>query len=136
MAQYIECEVACAEVDKGDLLIGNNAEFAKEIINRTPTADVVPRSVYDATQHILKGAFERVEQLDELCGELQKAKTDVAREIFEEIETCMRDFEDDDDGYILKKCEFEFFMRELKKKYTEGGGLNEIHALRTPASRY
>lgn len=44
--------------------------------------------------------------------------SDVAEEIFAEIEECMRDFEDDDDGYILKKCEFEFFMRELKKKYT------------------
>lgn len=43
----------------------------------------------------------------------------VAREIFEEIETCMKNFEDDDDGYLLKKCEFEFFMRELKKIYME-----------------
>jgi hypothetical protein len=33
--------MACAEIDKGDLLVGNNAEFAKEVINRTPTADVV-----------------------------------------------------------------------------------------------
>ena len=37
--------------------------------------------------------------------------------IFAEIETCMKDFEDDDDGYLLKKCEFEFFMREVKEKY-------------------
>lgn len=50
MARYIECETACAEVDKGDLLVGNNAEFAKEIINRTPTADVVPRA---EIEHIL-----------------------------------------------------------------------------------
>jgi hypothetical protein len=49
--------------------------------------------------------------------------SDVAREIFEEIEKCMSCFEDDDDGYLLKKCEFEFFMRELKKKYeSEGEG--------------
>ena len=44
MARYIECEMACAEVDKGDLLVGNNAEFAKEIINRTPTADVMTKN--------------------------------------------------------------------------------------------
>jgi hypothetical protein len=44
MARYIERETACAEVDKGDLLVGNNAEFAKEIINRTPTADVAQRA--------------------------------------------------------------------------------------------
>lgn len=41
MPRYIDCGMACAEVDKGDLLVGNNAEFAKEIINRTPSADVV-----------------------------------------------------------------------------------------------
>lgn len=48
-----------------------------------------------------------------------RKQSDVAREIFREIEDCMSCFEDDDDGYLLKKCEFEFFMRELKKKYTE-----------------
>ena len=37
--------------------------------------------------------------------------------IFAEIETCMKDFEDDEDGYLLKKCESEFFMREIKEKY-------------------
>lgn len=41
MASYIDVEKACDEVDKGDLLVGNNADFAKEIIYRTPTADVV-----------------------------------------------------------------------------------------------
>ena len=50
---------------------------------------------------------------------LNLIKAEVAREIFEEIETCMKDFEDDDDGYLLKKCEFEFFMREIRDKYTE-----------------
>lgn len=50
---------------------------------------------------------------------IDKAKADFAREIFAEIEACMKDFEDDDDGYILKKCEFEFFMREIRDKYTE-----------------
>lgn len=38
---YIEIEKAIAEIDKGDLLVGNNAEWAKEILYRTPTADVV-----------------------------------------------------------------------------------------------
>lgn len=41
MARYINCELVCAEVDKGDLLVGNNAEWVKEIIYRTPAADVV-----------------------------------------------------------------------------------------------
>ena len=38
---YIEREKAIAEIDKGNLLVGNNAEWAKEILHRTPTADVV-----------------------------------------------------------------------------------------------
>ena len=37
---YIKIEKAIAEIDKGDLLVGNNAEWAKEILFRTPTADV------------------------------------------------------------------------------------------------
>jgi hypothetical protein len=41
MPRFIDAEMACAEVDKGDLLVGNNADFAKEIIRRTPSADVV-----------------------------------------------------------------------------------------------
>ena len=48
-----------------------------------------------------------------------RKQNEVTREIFEEIKYCMSCFEDDDDGYLLKKCEFEFFMRELEKKYTE-----------------
>ena len=37
---YIKIEKAIVEIDKGDLLVGNNAEWAKEILYRTPTADV------------------------------------------------------------------------------------------------
>ena len=41
MKRYIDCESACIEVDKGDLLVGDNAKWAKEIIYRTPAVDVV-----------------------------------------------------------------------------------------------
>ena len=63
------------------------------------------------------------EMIEDFCTELKNAPTaDVVpksevENIFAEIETCMKDFEDDDDGYLLKKCEFEFFMREIKEKY-------------------
>ena len=121
MARYIECEVACAEIDKGDLLVGNNAEFAKEIINRTPAADVVPKSEVDMCQHLLKDAWKRIEELDELCGELQKEKAEVAREIFEEIETLIKNncltITDDRGikGYVNSSVHFA--VSELKKKY-------------------
>lgn len=42
MVEYIERGKAIAEIDKGDLLVGDNAKWAKEILCRTPTADVVP----------------------------------------------------------------------------------------------
>ena len=63
------------------------------------------------------------EMIEDFCTELKNAPTaDVVpksevENIFAEIETCMKDFEDDDDGYLLKKCEFEFFMLEIKEKY-------------------
>jgi hypothetical protein len=41
MAEYIEREKVIAEIDKGDLLVGDNAKWAKEILCRTPTADAV-----------------------------------------------------------------------------------------------
>ena len=41
MSDYIKRQDACAEVDRGDLLVGDNASWAKECINRTPSADVV-----------------------------------------------------------------------------------------------
>lgn len=42
MYEYIKRTDAIAEIDRGDLLVGNNAEWAREIIWRTPYADVAP----------------------------------------------------------------------------------------------
>ena len=44
--RYIKCEDFCKEVDKGDLLVGNNAQWAKELAHRTPAADIVERDVF------------------------------------------------------------------------------------------
>lgn len=40
MHEYIKRTDAINEVNRGDLLVGNNAEWAREIIWRTPYADV------------------------------------------------------------------------------------------------
>ena len=50
---YIEREMAIAEINKSDLLAGNNAEWAKEILNRIPTADVaeVKHAYWVETSH-------------------------------------------------------------------------------------
>ena len=45
----------------------------------------------------------------------EQAVKDTAKEIIAAVKDCMRGFEDDDDGYLLKKGEFEFFMREIAK---------------------
>lgn len=100
---------------------------------QTDTADVVPKSecaeCAEKTRNTivkLQGIINRLKKYDEQrdielhARLIAETREKVAREIFEEIENCMKYFEDYDDGYLLKKCEFEFFMRELKKKYAEG----------------
>ena len=42
MHEYIKRTDAIAEINRGDLLVGNNAEWAREIIWRTPYSDVAP----------------------------------------------------------------------------------------------
>ena len=42
MYEYIKRSDAINEVNRGDLLVGNCAEWAREIIWRTPYADVAP----------------------------------------------------------------------------------------------
>lgn len=118
MAEYIDREKIFPNgvfyVNEENPLTSLNA-LINHICN-LPTADVVPKS--DA--EFWKQSSEEFAKV--LSGVLRshcEVRQEVAREIFADIETCMKDFEDDDDGYILKKCEFEFFMRELKKKYTE-----------------
>lgn len=42
MYEYIKRTDAITEVNRGDLLVGDNAQWAREIIWRTPYADVAP----------------------------------------------------------------------------------------------
>ena len=89
-------------------------------LDEVPTADVVPKSELEKAEldvEVLGAELSRY--TENLMQMREQDKRNIAREIFEEIETCMKDFEDDDDGYLLKKCEFEFFMREIKEKYAE-----------------
>ena len=108
----------------------------KRVLIQAPDADVVSKSEEGAkcptchgtgrigttdwlTKNISKEQLAK-EKAEAIAEHELHIKQDYAREIFEEIEECMSYFEDDDDGYLLKKCEFEYFMRELEKKYMEG----------------
>ena len=130
MARYIDADKLCEALksmasvqypDKQNTILG-----VVSSIENFPTADVVPKSEVDNLKVLLEmkeKAYEGLKELydtdtEALVKAREKTEVEVAREIFKEIETCMKNFEDDD-GYLLKKCEFEFFMRELKKEYAE-----------------
>ena len=106
-------------------------------INEQPTADVVPKSEVEISQYLLKEAWKRIEELDELCGELQKSKTEVARELFDEIIDALRGEIDEEDkrgraawdvgdttGYQIhqyaeEKLETIVLALQIYKKHTE-----------------
>lgn len=129
MAEYIDRDTAirtaiemCVKV-VGDCITQIDAVEIANAFEDIPAGDVVPKSEVEElireNESLAKTVNEASELIRKLRSKVKKSKSDVAREIFAEIEACMKDFEDDDDGYILKKCEFEFFMREIRDKYTE-----------------
>ena len=63
------------------------------------------------SEHLLKGAHERIEQLDELCGDLQKLKY----EIFDELDNIVRDY----NRYEIGERGMFARIAELKKKHVE-----------------
>lgn len=73
------------------------------------------------SEYLLKGAHERIEQLDKLCGDLQKFK----RDVFDDIENLLRE---DFDYWRQEDCIRESSavmltlseIKKLRKKYEEG----------------
>ena len=83
-----------------------------------PTADVVPKSEVEQLNHKYELAVaEREANVKGFTEELAKAKSKIAREIFEEIDYLMLD------GAIANKYPAKVInpdkYAELKKKYTE-----------------
>jgi hypothetical protein len=66
MYEYIKRTDVIAEVNRGDLLVGNNAEWAREIIWRTPYADVA--EIHHEQWHPNTRHFDGVEVTTYTCS--------------------------------------------------------------------
>lgn len=90
-----------------------------DTICEMPRADVVPKSEVEElireNKSLAKTVNEASELIRKLRSKVEEAKTEVAREIFEEIErTCVDTF----GNFYIGATRGAF--AELKKKYTEG----------------
>jgi hypothetical protein len=118
MARYIDADALIAEYDR--VHVGAPGGARKLMVD-APTADVVPKSEAEQWYHEYHAIKDELKQekmyhrateklADRYCAELQTAKSEVAREIFEEIE---REIKNHGICYAQRK------IAELKKKYTE-----------------
>lgn len=84
-------------------------------LKKEPTADVVPKSEVEQLKAELdkQKLWERLLKAESHAPIIKKAKQEVAREIFEEIEN--KFYYDDVGDFTIDHMDFQ----ELKKKYTE-----------------
>ena len=104
-------------ISEGETHLDNLAEGfseASRVIDRMPAADVAPKSELAKEFTCFVGDPHKVDHCPYL-DEIEKAKTEVAREIFEEIERQLNDF----NGYWADTViNTQYLIAELKKKYT------------------
>ena len=140
MARYIDADKVMEEINRmgGHNLCEWETIGVKALIDRQPTADVVPKSEVEELKAIIKDHQANEERWQELYADtvnkwekayeeleiqLEKAKQEVAREIFEEIEGLITNqcliLKDERglEGYV--KASVHYALAELKKKYTE-----------------
>ena len=114
MARYIDADRLKTKIH--ELYVQPSIELWQVVncVDHSPTADVVPKSEYQALKEMLEAAIAGQETLQKAFAE---AKTEVAREIFEEIEKHgLKPIPEAETIYVLSKNQF----AELKKEYTEG----------------
>ena len=95
----------------------------RELIQKSPTADVIPKSEVDNLKVLLEmkeKAYEGLKELydtdtEALVRAREKTEVEVAREIFAEIDLILFEYN------MIVNCEDGFILRyaELKKKYTK-----------------
>jgi hypothetical protein len=115
MPRYIDANMLLKKIYPLDLvdkrLYTINAKAVEDAIAKTPTADVVPKSEY----------IQQIAEVQGLRAELEEVKTEVAREIIQEVADFLWQGESErlniafEDHYYGKQE----FIAELKKKYTE-----------------
>jgi hypothetical protein len=75
---------------------------------KTPDSVVLSREEYEELLKVNKA---------DLAEQANYTRKETTEKILNDVADCMKTFEDDDDGYILKRCEFKFFMREIAKQF-------------------
>ena len=115
MPRYIDADKVMEEIIRigGHNLCEWETIGVKALIDRQPTADVVPKSEYDRMEKLFNDMTQEAKgYLNRLYG----IRAEVAREIIDKIESVMFDrFSNIMLGEDIRLC-----LAELKKKYTEG----------------
>ena len=91
----------------------------RQSIMALPTADVAPKSEVEKLHEVIFKKEDLMQKIakerNDYYDELQYAKQEVAREIFEEIDSFFARY-DNDKNYFMDNMEYD--IAELKKKYT------------------
>lgn len=128
MARYIDADKAHEGIEAIQTSLESNDDrewrknkpyykglaWARGVIDETPTADVAPRAEVDFLKKTIAENAQKA--LEVTLEEVENAKREVAREIFEEIERNIVTFEM---PYQILHCIPQYYITELKKKYTQ-----------------
>ena len=122
MARYIDADalkerlyaISVVSDDLYGMGINRGLDRAETAIDMMPTADVVPKSEVDKIENAYNRAIRKVNK--NAITAIQKAKQEVAREIFEEIEALRLKHTYGE----IDEADLNIGLYELKKKYTEG----------------
>ena len=112
MARYIDAEELKKRAYPFPCAIGVEYAVSVRQIDETPTADVVPNSEVERLEHILNCYALQYGTVTDQQKVIDKAKSEVAREIFAEIEK-IATAEGAYDYVSIQE------IAEIKKKYTE-----------------
>lgn len=123
MSRYIDADALIRVLNaKADMAMGTPKEVffsVAKMVDYLPAADVVPKREVEElireNESLAKTVNEASEFIRKLRSKVKKSKSDVAREIFEEIDVLVDDWKHSH----IQSIQFIAELAELKKKYTE-----------------